>query len=103
AQTHAGARGKGAGVKLARNIEEANAASKAILGMQLVTHQTGPQGQKVQRLLIEEGSAIDRELYLGIVLDRAAARLVFMASQAGGMEIEEVAHATPEKIYKEYI
>ncbi len=71
--------------------------------MQLVTHQTGPAGQKVQRLLIEEGSDIDRELYLGIVLDRASAKVVFMASQAGGMEIEEVAHATPEKIYKEYI
>lgn len=103
AQIHAGGRGKGGGVKLARSIEEADAASKAILGMQLITHQTGPQGQKVQRLLIEEGSAIDRELYLGLVLDRASGKVVFMASQAGGMEIEEVAHATPEKIFKEYI
>jgi succinyl-CoA synthetase beta subunit len=103
AQIHAGGRGKGGGVKVVKSLADASTASKAILGMQLVTHQTGPQGQKVQRLLIEEGSAIDRELYLGIVLDRAAARLVFMASQAGGMEIEEVAHATPEKIYKEYI
>jgi succinyl-CoA synthetase beta subunit len=103
AQIHAGGRGKGGGVKVVKSLDDASKASKAILGMQLVTHQTGPQGQKVQRLLIEEGSAIDRELYLGIVLDRAAARLVFMASQAGGMEIEEVAHATPEKIYKEYI
>jgi len=103
AQIHAGGRGKGGGVKVTKSLADAQAAAKAILGMQLVTHQTGPQGQKVQRLLIEEGSAIDRELYLGIVLDRAAAKLVFMASQAGGMEIEEVAHATPEKIYKEYI
>jgi len=103
AQIHAGGRGKGGGVKVTKSLADAQAAAKTILGMQLVTHQTGPQGQKVQRLLIEEGSAIDRELYLGIVLDRAAAKLVFMASQAGGMEIEEVAHATPEKIYKEYI
>ncbi|HEU5340566.1 ADP-forming succinate--CoA ligase subunit beta [Edaphobacter sp.] len=103
AQIHAGGRGKGGGVKVTKSLADAQVAAKAILGMQLVTHQTGPQGQKVQRLLIEEGSAIDRELYLGIVLDRAAAKLVFMASQAGGMEIEEVAHATPEKIYKEYI
>ena len=103
AQIHAGGRGKGGGVKLARNIEEADNASKAILGMQLITHQTGEAGQKVQRLLIEEGSAIDRELYLGLVLDRASSKVVFMASQAGGMEIEEVAHDTPEKIFKEYI
>jgi succinyl-CoA synthetase beta subunit len=103
AQIHAGGRGKGGGVKVTKSIEDADAASKAILGMQLVTHQTGPAGQKVQRLLIEAGSAIDRELYLGLVLDRASAKVVFMASQAGGMEIEEVAHATPEKIYKEYV
>jgi succinyl-CoA synthetase beta subunit len=103
AQIHAGGRGKGGGVKLAKSLAEAAAASKAILGMQLVTHQTGPQGQKVQRLLIEAGSAIDRELYLGLVLDRASAQVVFMASQAGGMEIEEVAHDTPEKIFKEYV
>jgi succinyl-CoA synthetase beta subunit len=77
--------------------------AKNILGMQLVTHQTGPHGQKVQRLLIEETAAIDRELYLGIVLDRATGKLVFMASQAGGMEIEEVAAKTPEAIYKESI
>src|SRR5258708_8176300 len=102
-QMHAGGRGKGGGVKLARSLEEADAAAKAILGMQLVTHQTGPAGQKVQRLLIEEGSAIERELYLGLVLDRASAKIVFMASQSGGMEIEEVAHKTPELIYKEYI
>ncbi len=103
AQIHAGGRGKGGGVKLAKTLEEAATASKAILGMQLVTHQTGPQGQKVRRLLVEAGSAIDRELYLGLVLDRASSKVVFMASQAGGMEIEEVAHATPEKIFKEYV
>jgi len=103
AQIHAGGRGKGGGVKLAKSLEESDAAAKAILGMQLVTHQTGPAGQKVQRLLIEEGSAIERELYLGLVLDRASAKVVFMASQSGGMEIEEVAQKTPELIYKEYI
>jgi succinyl-CoA synthetase beta subunit len=103
AQIHAGGRGKGGGVKLAKSLAEAAAASKAILGMQLVTHQTGPQGQKVGRLLVEAGSAIDRELYLGLVLDRASAQVVFMASQAGGMEIEEVAQETPEKIFKEYV
>src|SRR5580704_11580084 len=83
AQIHAGGRGKGGGVKVARNLDEAEQYAKQILGMQLVTHQTGPQGQKVQRLLIEETAAIDRELYLGIVLDRAAAKLAFMASKAG--------------------
>jgi succinyl-CoA synthetase beta subunit len=103
AQIHAGGRGKGGGVKLAKSIEHADEHSKAILGMQLVTHQTGPQGQKVQRLLIEAGSDIARELYLGIVLDRASSQVVFMASQAGGMEIEEVAHETPDAIYKESI
>ncbi len=103
AQIHAGGRGKGGGVKVARSIAEAEDAVKKILGMQLVTHQTGPEGQKVQRLLIEETAAIDRELYLGIVLDRAAAKLVFMASQAGGMEIEEVAAKDPDAIFKEYI
>ena len=103
AQIHAGGRGKGGGVKLAKTIEDANAHSKSILGMQLVTHQTGPTGQKVQRLLIEQGSAIDRELYLGLVLDRASGKVVFMASQHGGMDIEEVAHSTPDQIFKEYI
>jgi len=100
AQIHAGGRGKGGGVKVVKTIEAADAASKAILGMQLVTHQTGPAGQKVQRLLIEAGSAIERELYLGLVLDRTSAKVVFMASQSGGMEIEQVAHDTPELIYK---
>jgi succinyl-CoA synthetase beta subunit len=103
AQIHAGGRGKGGGVKVAKNFTEAEEYAKKILGMQLVTHQTGPQGQKVQRLLIEETAPIDRELYLGIVLDRAKAQLVFMASQAGGMEIEEVAAKDPDAIYKEYI
>jgi succinyl-CoA synthetase beta subunit len=103
AQIHAGGRGKGGGVKLAKTIEDADAHSKAILGMTLVTHQTGPAGQKVQRLLIESGSAIARELYLGLVLDRASGKVVFMASQSGGMEIEQVAHDTPELIYKEYV
>jgi len=103
AQIHAGGRGKGGGVKVARTREDAELHAKTILGMQLVTHQTGPQGQKVQRLLIEETAAIDRELYLGIVLDRATGKLVFMASQAGGMEIEEVAAKTPEAIFKETI
>ena len=103
AQIHAGGRGKGGGVKVARTLAEANEYIKRILGMQLVTHQTGPAGQKVQRLLIEETAAIDRELYLGIVLDRVTGKLVFMASQAGGMEIEEVAAKTPEAIFKEEI
>src|SRR5215469_13135560 len=103
AQIHAGGRGKGGGVKVAKNLDEAETYAKQILGMQLVTHQTGPQGQKVQRLLIEETAAIDRELYLGIVLDRAAAKLVFMASKAGGMEIEVVAAKDPKAIHKAYI
>jgi succinyl-CoA synthetase beta subunit len=103
AQIHAGGRGKGGGVKVARTIDQAEQFAKQILGMQLVTDQTGPQGQKVQRLLIEETANIDRELYLGIVLDRAAAKLVFMASKAGGMEIEEVAAKDPDAIHKVYI
>src|ERR1700742_751341 len=103
AQIHAGGRGKGGGVKVAKNIAEAEEYAKKILGMQLVTHQTGPEGQKVKRLLIEETAQIDRELYLGVVLDRAAAKMVFMASKAGGMEIEEVAAKDPDAIFKEYI
>jgi len=103
AQIHAGGRGKGGGVKVARTREDAELYAKNILGMTLITHQTGPQGQKVQRLLIEETASIDRELYLGIVLDRATGQLVFMASKAGGMEIEEVAAKTPEAIFKESI
>jgi succinyl-CoA synthetase beta subunit len=103
AQIHAGGRGKGGGVKLAKNAEEAEQLAGKILGMQLVTHQTGPQGQKVQRLLIEETLPIERELYLGIVLDRAQSKLVFMASASGGMEIEEVAARDPKAILKETI
>jgi succinyl-CoA synthetase beta subunit len=103
AQIHAGGRGKGGGVKVVRTLVDAEAAAKAILGMQLVTHQTGPAGQKVQRLLIEETANIDRELYLGLVLDRASGKVVFMASQAGGMEIEEVAAKDPDAIFKEEI
>ncbi len=103
AQIHAGGRGKGGGVKVVKTLADAEIAAKAILGMQLITHQTGPVGQKVQRLLIEETAAIDRELYLGIVLDRETGKLVFMASQAGGMEIEEVAAKDPKAIFKETI
>jgi succinyl-CoA synthetase beta subunit len=103
AQIHAGGRGKAGGVKLARTLEEAVADAKTILGMQLVTYQTGPHGQKVRRLLVEAGSSIDRELYLGLVLDRASANIVFMASQEGGVEIEDIARETPEKIFKEYV
>ncbi len=103
AQIHAGGRGKGGGVKVAKNLAEAEEYAKKILGMQLITHQTGSEGQKVKRLLIEETAAIDRELYLGMVLDRAAAKMVFMASKSGGMEIEEVAAKTPDAIFKEHI
>jgi succinyl-CoA synthetase beta subunit len=100
AQIHAGGRGKGGGVKIANSLEEAGELATKILGMQLVTHQTGPEGKKVQRLLIEETLPIARELYLGIVLDRANGRNVFMASTAGGMEIEEVAAKDPNAIIK---
>jgi len=101
AQIHAGGRGKGGGVKVARDAAEATELAKKILGMTLVTHQTGPEGRVVKRLLIEETLPIERELYLGIVLDRAQGKPVFMASSAGGMEIEEVAAETPELILKE--
>jgi succinyl-CoA synthetase beta subunit len=103
AQIHAGGRGKGGGVKIAKSVAEAVQLAGKILGMQLVTHQTGPEGRKVQRLLIEETLPIARELYLGIVLDRAVSRPVFMASAAGGMEIEEVAARDPNAIIKEYV
>ena len=103
AQIHAGGRGKGGGVKLARTDEEVQAFARSILGMTLVTHQTGPEGRVVHTLLVEEGLRIKQESYLGIVLDRATSQLVFMASSAGGMDIEEVAAKTPEKILKEYI
>ncbi|MDX2269211.1 MAG: ADP-forming succinate--CoA ligase subunit beta [Bryobacter sp.] len=101
AQIHAGGRGKGGGVKLAHTVEEAEEKARQILGMTLVTHQTGPEGRLVQRLLIEEQLPIAKELYLGIVLDRAIGRLVFMASSEGGMDIEEVAEKHPEKILRE--
>jgi len=103
AQIHAGGRGKGGGVKIAKSVEEAGELASKMLGMTLVTHQTGPEGRVVRRLLIEETLPIERELYLGIVVDRAEARPVFMASQAGGMEIEQVAEENPNAILKEYI
>jgi len=103
AQIHAGGRGKGGGVKLAKSPEEARDIAQQMLGMKLITHQTGPEGREVRVLLIEEGLPIDKEFYLGIVLDRASGRPVFMASAAGGMDIEEVAAKTPEKIFKETI
>src|SRR3979490_440292 len=103
AQIHAGGRGKGGGVKIAKDAGEARAIAEKMLGMTLVTHQTGPEGRVVQRLLVEETLPIDKELYLGIVLDRALSKLVFMASAAGGMEIEEVAAHNPEAILKEVI
>jgi succinyl-CoA synthetase beta subunit len=103
AQIHAGGRGKGGGVKIAKSLDEAVQLSKQMLGMKLVTHQTGPEGRIVRRLLIEETLPIEKEYYLGIVLDRQAAKLVFMASAAGGMEIEQVAAENPEAIIKEYV
>jgi succinyl-CoA synthetase beta subunit len=103
AQIHAGGRGKGGGVKLARSADEAELIAVNMIGMQLVTHQTGPEGREVKRVLVEEGLEIARELYLGLVIDRAAERPVVMASPAGGMEIEKVAEETPDLIFKEYI
>jgi succinyl-CoA synthetase beta subunit len=103
AQIHAGGRGKGGGVKLAKNPDEAQKYAEQILGMTLVTHQTGPEGKVVKRVLIEEGAAIAKEYYLGIVVDRASERPVIMASTEGGVEIEKVAAETPEKILKAYI
>jgi succinyl-CoA synthetase beta subunit len=103
AQIHAGGRGKGGGVKLAKSADEAEAIAKQMIGMTLVTHQTGPEGRVVGRVLIEEGLQMERELYLSVVLDRAAGKPVFMGSAAGGMDIEEVAAATPEKIHRIYV
>ncbi len=103
AQIHAGGRGKGGGVKLADDPDEAEQAAERIIGMQLITHQTGPEGQKVKRVLVEEASPIARELYLGVVIDRAQSAPVVMASEAGGMDIEEVAANTPEKILTEVV
>jgi len=102
AQIHAGGRGKGGGVKLAKSRDEAVKVAEAILGMQLVTHQTGPEGQKVRKVLVEAGCQIARELYVGVVLDRDTGRVCFMASTEGGVEIEKVAEETPEKILKEW-
>ncbi len=103
AQIHAGGRGKGGGVKLARSLEEVATLSEEILGMTLVTHQTGPAGKEVRRLYIEEGCDIARELYLGMLLDRANGQIVIMASTEGGMDIEKVAAETPEKIVKVWV
>ncbi len=103
AQIHAGGRGKGGGVKLAKSPDEATTLAKDMLGMTLITHQTGPEGRVVGRVLIEEGLQMQRELYLSLLLDRAAGKPVMMASAAGGMDIEEVAANTPEKIVKVYI
>ncbi|MFZ4454139.1 ADP-forming succinate--CoA ligase subunit beta [Salibacterium aidingense] len=103
AQIHAGGRGKAGGVKIAKTLDEVRTYADEILGKTLVTHQTGPEGKEVKRLFIEEGSDIKSEYYVGIVLDRATSRIVMMASEEGGTEIEEVAANTPEKIFREYI
>src|SRR5258705_9196978 len=100
AQIHAGGRGKGGGVKVAKSLEEVHEFASKILGMTLVTHQTGPEGRLVRRLLVEEGADIRKELYVGMVVDRATQRVTLMASSEGGMEIEEVAARAPEKIHK---
>jgi succinyl-CoA synthetase beta subunit len=103
AQVHAGGRGKGGGVKVAKSLEDVKKLSSSILGMQLKTHQTGPEGQKVRRLLIEEGADIKKELYVGMLVDRGTQKVVLMASTEGGMDIEKVAAETPEKIHKVFI
>src|SRR6202166_3327353 len=103
AQIHAGGRGKGGGVKLARSPEEAEKLARDMIGMTLITHQTGPEGRVVSRVLVEEGLQMTRELYLSVVLDRASGKPVMMASAAGGMDIEEVAASTPEKIVKGFV
>ena len=103
AQIHAGGRGKGGGVKVVKSVDDARAAAEKILGMNLVTHQTGPRGQRVNRVLVEQGLSIARELYLGIVLDRSTEKPVLMVSPDGGVEIEKVAEETPGRIFREYI
>ena len=103
AQIHAGGRGKGGGVKVVKSISDVKSASSSILGMQLITHQTGPEGQLVKRLLVEEGAQIDKELYVGMVVDRESQSVCLMASSEGGMDIEEVADSAPEKIHKIFI
>ncbi|MBI5894789.1 MAG: ADP-forming succinate--CoA ligase subunit beta, partial [Desulfobacterales bacterium] len=103
AQIHAGGRGKGGGVQLARSLDEVAAVAGRIIGMTLITHQTGPQGRLVKKVLVEQGLNIAKELYLSLIADRASAQIVIMASEAGGMDIEAVAEQTPEKIIKVYI
>ncbi len=103
AQIHAGGRGKGGGVKVAKTIEDVKARASDILGMQLVTHQTGPEGQKVRRLYIEDGADIQKEYYLSVVTDRGTQKVAFIASSEGGMDIEEVAHSSPEKIITVFV
>ncbi|MBP6598890.1 MAG: ADP-forming succinate--CoA ligase subunit beta [Giesbergeria sp.] len=103
AQIHAGGRGKGGGVKIAKTIDDVKRMAGEILGMQLKTHQTGPEGQKVRRLYIEDGADIQKEYYVSLVTDRATQKVAFIASSEGGMDIEEVAHSTPEKIVTEFI
>ena len=103
AQIHAGGRGKGGGVKVAKSLDEVRSHAGQILGMQLKTHQTGPEGQKVRRLLVEEGADIRKELYVGMVVDRVTQKVCLMASSEGGMDIEEVAAHTPEKIHKVFV
>lgn len=103
AQIHAGGRGKAGGVKIAKNLDDVRTYSKELLGKTLVTHQTGPEGKEIKRILIEEGCDIKSEYYIGLVLDRATSRITLMASEEGGTEIEEVAEATPEKIFRETI
>jgi succinyl-CoA synthetase beta subunit len=103
AQIHAGGRGKGGGVKVAKTIDDVKRLAEEILGMQLKTHQTGPEGQKVRRLYIEDGADINKEYYVSVVTDRATQKIAFIASSEGGMDIEEVAHSTPEKIITEFI
>jgi succinyl-CoA synthetase beta subunit len=103
AQIHAGGRGKGGGVKVAKSIDDVKARASDILGMQLITHQTGAEGQKVRRLYIEDGADIQKEYYLSVVTDRDTQKVAFIASSEGGMDIEEVAHATPEKIIKVFV
>ena len=103
AQIHAGGRGKGGGVKVSKGMDAVRENAEAILGMQLVTHQTGPQGQKVKQLLVEEGMDISKELYCSVLVDRGKQRIVLLASTEGGMDIEEVAEKTPEKILKVFV
>jgi succinyl-CoA synthetase beta subunit len=103
AQIHAGGRGKGGGVKLARSLDDVQAVAQEIIGMTLVTHQTGPEGRRVKKVLVEQGLNIAKELYLSIIADRASAKIVIMASEAGGMDIEAVAEQSPEKIIKVYV